>query len=77
MDAPCLHTAVVVNGEQNNMLISVQNTGTNNYTLVSASASYHDHSKDWKLLKNATATKLNIPLGAGANATAPFRLNSE
>jgi len=72
-----LTPAVVVNGEQNNMLISLQNTGEKNYTLVSASASYHDHNKDWKLLRNATATKLNIPLIAGSNVTAPYRLNSE
>jgi copper(I)-binding protein len=68
---------VVVNGEQNNMFITVQNSGENNYTLVSASASYHDPAKDWKLVRNATVTKLNIPLLAGQNSTAPYRLNSE
>ncbi|TXT11570.1 uncharacterized protein COLE_01980 [Cutaneotrichosporon oleaginosum] len=59
------------------MLIQITNSGENNFTLVSASASYHDTNKHWKLVKNATVTKLNLPVNAGANFTAPYNLNSE
>jgi hypothetical protein len=59
------------------MIISVQNPTENNYTIVSASASYHDPAKNWKLVRNATNIKLDIPLDSGVNATAAYRLNSE
>lgn len=74
-----LTAPVVVNGGQNPLIISLQNTGDKNYTLVSTSASYHDPTdgKNWKLVRNATTSKFNLPLGAGRNITAPYRLNSE
>lgn len=59
------------------MFIQITNGGENNFTLVGASASYHDTAKHWKLLKNATVTKFNIPVPAGANFSAPYNLNSE
>ncbi|GMK59442.1 hypothetical protein CspeluHIS016_0800480 [Cutaneotrichosporon spelunceum] len=68
---------LVTNGEANPMVIQITNAGTNNFTLVSASASYHDTSKHWKLIKNATVAKFNLPVDAGANFTAPYNLNSE
>ncbi|BEI91936.1 uncharacterized protein CcaverHIS019_0407560 [Cutaneotrichosporon cavernicola] len=68
---------LVTNGEANPMFIQITNAGENNFTLVSASASYHDTNKHWKLVKNATVTKFNLPVNAGANFTAPYNLNSE
>lgn len=59
------------------MFIQITNSGLNNFTLVSASASYHDTGKHWKLVKNATVTKFDRPVNAGANFSAPYNLNSE
>lgn len=42
----------VVNGEDNNILIHLINSGSKNYTLVSASASYHDPANHWALVSN-------------------------
>lgn len=60
------------------MFIQITNTGENNFTLVSASASYHDTSKHWKLVKNATVSKFNnVAVGPGANFSQTYNLNSE
>lgn len=72
-----LTTPVITNGQNNDLVIQLSNTGAENYTLVSAAASYHDPTKDWKLVKNVTASKFNVPLIAGGNLTAPFQVNSE
>jgi hypothetical protein len=42
---------VVVNGEQNSVLLHLINSGEKNYTLVSASASYHDVNNHWALVR--------------------------
>jgi hypothetical protein len=39
-----------VNGERNPLSITLQNLGKKNYTLVSASASYHDPNNHWALV---------------------------
>jgi hypothetical protein len=44
-------TPVVVNGEQNSVLLHLINSGEKNYTLVSASASYHDVNNHWALVR--------------------------
>ncbi|TXT04963.1 hypothetical protein VHUM_03783 [Vanrija humicola] len=76
-DTRVLSPAVITNGQNNDLVIQLSNTGAENYTLVSAAASYHDPAKDWKLVKNVTASKFNVPLIAGGNLTAPFQVNSE
>ncbi|KAL1407017.1 hypothetical protein Q8F55_006430 [Vanrija albida] len=68
---------LITNGQNNDLVIQLSNTGAENYTLVSAAASYHDPAKDWKLVKNVTAAKFNVPLIAGGNLSAPFAVNSE
>ncbi|AAW40840.1 hypothetical protein CNBA2520 [Cryptococcus deneoformans B-3501A] len=67
----------VVNGEDNNILIHLINSGSKNYTLVSASASYHDPANHWALVKNATTLKYGVPLVSGANFSAPYHVYSE
>nr|ODN88237.1 hypothetical protein L203_02845 [Cryptococcus depauperatus CBS 7841] len=67
----------VVNGEKNNILLHLANSGSKNYTLVSASASYHDINNHWALVKNATALKYDVPLFAGSNFSAPYTMYSE
>jgi hypothetical protein len=42
--------AHVVNGERNKLLLSLANTGTSNFTLVNAAASYHDPAQNWALV---------------------------
>ncbi|KAL7418486.1 hypothetical protein Q5752_006944 [Cryptotrichosporon argae] len=68
---------LVVNGEPTALLLNLANPSANNYTLVSAAASYHDPARDWALVKNVTALKYGVPLIAGANFSAPFNLHSE
>ncbi|KAJ9125132.1 hypothetical protein QFC22_000086 [Naganishia vaughanmartiniae] len=41
--------AHVVNGQRNKLLLSLANTGKENYTLLSAAASYHDPAQHWAL----------------------------
>jgi hypothetical protein len=40
----------LVNGEKNNLIIHLANAGKKNYTVVSASASYHDPLRNWALV---------------------------
>ncbi|WVQ80764.1 hypothetical protein IAT38_002869 [Cryptococcus sp. DSM 104549] len=68
---------LIVNGEQNKVLLHLINQGTKNYTLVSASASFHDPTNHWSLIKNATTLKYNVPLVSGANFSAPYTAYSE
>ena len=52
----CAHPVcftVVVNGQQNQMILKFINSGTGNYTIVNAAASYHDVGKDWALVSHA------------------------
>jgi len=70
-------TSVVVNGEKTGINIHLANTGSKNYTLVSASSSFHDPLKDWALIRNSTALRYNVPLVSGANFSAPYSVNSE
>lgn len=42
--------AHVVNGERNKLLLSLANTGKENYTLLNAAASYHDPARQWALV---------------------------
>ena len=42
---------VVVNGQQNQMILKFINSGTGNYTIVNAAASYHDVEKNWALVR--------------------------
>jgi hypothetical protein len=44
---------VVVNGQQNQMILKFINSGTGNYTIVNAAASYHDVGKNWALVSHA------------------------
>ncbi|KAJ9108750.1 hypothetical protein QFC21_000070 [Naganishia friedmannii] len=41
--------AHVVNGERNKLLLSLANTGKENFTLLNAAASYHDPAQHWAL----------------------------
>ncbi|WVQ67614.1 uncharacterized protein L199_005817 [Kwoniella botswanensis] len=68
---------LVVNGEQNGLLLHLVNQGTKNYTLVSASASYHDVNNHWATVKNASTLKYNVPIVAGSNLSAPYQVYSE
>ncbi|WWD17271.1 hypothetical protein CI109_101711 [Kwoniella shandongensis] len=68
---------LVVNGEQNGLALHLVNSGTKNYTLVSAGASYHDVNNHWATIKNASTLKYNVPLVAGSNFSAPFSAYSE
>lgn len=60
---PC-HTvltfAVVVNGEQNSLVLHLENHGTKNYTLLSAAASYHDVNNHWRLASRRTEPKSDL-----------------
>jgi len=40
----------VVNGEKNGLNIHLANTGKKNYTLISASSSFHDPLNHWALV---------------------------
>jgi hypothetical protein len=44
--------AHVVNGERNKLLLSLANTGKENYTLLNAAASYHDPARQWALVSS-------------------------
>ncbi|WWC89295.1 uncharacterized protein L201_004216 [Kwoniella dendrophila CBS 6074] len=68
---------LVVNGEQNGLLIHLANQGKKNYTLVSASASYHDVNNHWATVKNVSTLKYNVPIVAGSNLSAPYQVYSE
>ncbi|WRT66401.1 uncharacterized protein IL334_003357 [Kwoniella shivajii] len=68
---------LVVNGEQNGLLLHLVNQGSRNYTLVSASASYHDINNHWATVRNASTLKYGVPLVAGSNYSAPYSFNSE
>ncbi|GFZ43956.1 hypothetical protein JCM24511_01676 [Saitozyma sp. JCM 24511] len=68
---------LVVNGEQNSVLLHLINSGEKNYTLVSASASYHDVNNHWALVKNASTLRYGVPLVSGSNFSAPFQVYSE
>ncbi|WWC61998.1 uncharacterized protein I303_104585 [Kwoniella dejecticola CBS 10117] len=68
---------LVVNGEQNSLFLHLVNQGKKNYTLVSASASYHDVNNHWATIKNASTLKYNVPIVAGSNLSAPFQVYSE
>ncbi|KAK8864431.1 hypothetical protein IAR55_001679 [Kwoniella newhampshirensis] len=68
---------LVVNGEQNGLSLHLVNSGSKNYTLVSAAASYHDTNNHWATIKNASTLKYNVPLVAGSNFSAPFQVYSE
>lgn len=65
------------NGASNPLTVAIHNNGKEATNLVALGASWHDTEKYWKLVKNQTATKFNVPLEAGANLTAPFRVHSE
>lgn len=68
---------MVVNGEQNKLLLHFLNHGKENYTITNAAASYHDPTRHWTLLRNASTLKYNVPLPAGANFSVPFQVFSE
>lgn len=43
--------SVITNGEANKILIHLANGSKNNYTVVSAAASYHDPARNWALVR--------------------------
>jgi len=51
----------VVNGESNAIALHLVNAGTNNYTLLSASSSFHNPANNWALV-NQFATKEDLTL---------------
>jgi translocon-associated protein subunit alpha len=59
------------------VILKFINSGTGNYTIVNAAASYHDVEKNWALVRNTTALKYNVPLPAGSNFSVPFNVHSE
>lgn len=69
--------AVVYNGQSNPMVLTISNKGSNNYTIVGSSSSFHDPIRHWKLLKNGTTTKHKQQLNAGENYTVPYNVYSE
>lgn len=68
---------VITNGEANKLLIHLANGSKNNYTIVSAAASYHDPARNWALIKNQTVARLGVPLVSGSNHSTPFNVYSQ
>ncbi|ORX36648.1 hypothetical protein BD324DRAFT_458933 [Kockovaella imperatae] len=68
---------LIVNGEQTGLFIHLDNTGSKNYTLVSAAASFHNVENNWALIKNASTLRYNVNLLSGSNLTAPYQVFSE
>ncbi|CED84127.1 Translocon-associated complex TRAP, alpha subunit [Phaffia rhodozyma] len=68
--------ALVKNGQQNPLHITLQN-GPEDITLVSASASFHDPEKHWKLIRNTSDHKFSTPVLGNSNLTFPYSFYSE
>ena len=47
-------STVITNGEANKLLIHLANGSKNNYTIVSAAASYHDPARNWALVRSGS-----------------------
>lgn len=68
---------VISNGVSTILNVALHNTAVEDVQVVSAAASWHDLDRDWRLVKNQTAARINVPLIAGGNLTLPFRVHSE
>ncbi|KAI0806328.1 hypothetical protein BC629DRAFT_1486973 [Irpex lacteus] len=66
----------VVNGERNNIIVSIENKSDRNVTLQSIAGSFH-HPDSNKLVKNTTAANFKLPLLEGAKLQLPYSFHSE
>jgi len=65
-----------VNGERNNILITIENKSERNITLQSIAGSFH-HPETNALVKNTTAMTYKVPLVEGAKLQLPYSFYSE
>jgi len=66
----------IMNGEQNSLLLNIENKSGQNITLVNAAGSVH-HTETSQLVKNLTTTKYGLFLPEGVNIELPYAFYSE
>jgi len=66
----------VVNGQRNDILVTIENKSERNVTLQNIAGSFH-HPDTNKLIKNTTALAYKIPLLEGAQMKLPYSFYSE
>ncbi|GJE85518.1 hypothetical protein PsYK624_015970 [Phanerochaete sordida] len=68
--------AHVVNGQRNDIIVTIENKSERNVTLQNIAGSFH-HPESGKLVKNTTALAYKVPLLEGAQMKLPYSFYSE
>lgn len=66
----------VVNGDRNQIFLTIENKSDRNVTLQSVGGSFH-HPETGKLVKNTTSLAYSVPLLEGAKLQIPYAFHSE
>ncbi|KAI0696801.1 hypothetical protein BC835DRAFT_1340703 [Cytidiella melzeri] len=66
----------VVNGQKNNIFVTIENKSDRNVTVQSIGGSFHQVDSN-KLVKNITAVPYKVPLLEGSKLQLPFNFHSE